>query len=121
MAGIVVIIMATFYNVYIGRNLQKNYKLLMTAKDKRTKCANELFSSIKFIKMNALEEFFIARLRKARDVEMKILRSRFMINGLSTISIWMSPVLVVNATFAMFIYLGNKINAENAFSMISLF
>lgn len=76
----------------------------MVAKDKRTKCANELFSSIKFIKMNALEEFFIGKLKVFRDHEMKILTTRFIYNGFSIMSIWMSPVLVVNATFAMYIY-----------------
>ena len=34
----------------------------MKAKDIRTKSANELFSAIKFIKINALEEYFIEKL-----------------------------------------------------------
>lgn len=33
----------------------------MDAKDKRTKATTEFFTSIKFIKINALEEFFIER------------------------------------------------------------
>ena len=93
----------------------------MVSKDKRTKNTNELFSSIKFIKMNALEEFFMGRLNKSREKEIKILKSRFMYNGLSIMSIWISPVLVVNATFAMYILLGNNLNAGDAFAMISLF
>ena len=59
LAGIAVIFITTFCNLWIGKILKENQVLLMKAKDKRTKCANELFSSIKFIKMNALEEFFI--------------------------------------------------------------
>jgi hypothetical protein len=39
----------------------------MIEKDKRTKATNELFSSIKFIKMNALEEYFIDRVDKFRN------------------------------------------------------
>ena len=36
-------------------------------------------------------------------------------------SVWMSPVLVINATFAMFIFLGNFLDAANAFALIGLF
>jgi ABC-type multidrug transport system fused ATPase/permease subunit len=93
----------------------------MIAKDKRTKAANELFFSIKFIKMNALEDFFIKRLTALRDKEMAILMRRFAFQGLNIMSIWISPVLVVNATFAMYILMGNNLNPGNAFAMISLF
>jgi hypothetical protein len=93
----------------------------MKAKDKRTKSANELFSSIKFIKINALEDYFIKRLGDLREVEIKILRKRFILNGLSVMSVWMSPVLVVNATFALFIVLNGELDASNAFAMIGLF
>ena len=121
LAGIAVIFITTFCNLWIGKIQKENQVQLMKAKDKRTKCANELFSSIKFIKMNALEEFFIERLQVLRDHEMKILRTRFMYNGLQIMSIWMSPVLVVNVTFAMYIYLGGTLTPSKAFAMISLF
>jgi hypothetical protein len=93
----------------------------MKAKDDRTKSANELFSAIKFIKINALEEYFIQKLAEYRDKEVGILRSRFLLNGLVIMSVWMSPVLVVNATFGMFIFLGNILDAANAFALIGLF
>ena len=93
----------------------------MKAKDKRTKGANELFSLIKFIKIKALEEFFISKLNTLRESEIAILRSRFLLNGLAIMSVWLSPVLVINATFAMFILLGNTLDAANAFAMIGLF
>ena len=35
-------------------------------------------------------------------------------------SVWMSPVLVINATFAMFIFLGNFLDAVNSFELIGL-
>ena len=35
-------------------------------------------------------------------------------------SVWMSPVLVINAAFAMFILLGNFLDAVNSFELIGL-
>lgn len=121
LAGLAVIFLTTVINLKVGRILQTNQKDLMIAKDKRTKSANELFFSIKFIKLNALENFFIDKLAILRNKEMDILRRRFIFNGLSIMSVWMSPVLVVNATFAMYILMGNNLTPANAFAMISLF
>ena len=93
----------------------------MQAKDKRTKSANELFSQIKFIKMNALEEFFIDKLFKLREKEMSVLRKRFTLGCINVLLLWTSPMLVLNATFAMYILMDNNLNTENTFTIIGLF
>lgn len=93
----------------------------MKAKDERTKQANELFSSIKFIKINAFENHFINKLLRLREKEMKVLKSRFLIGCISVFLLWLSPVLIINATFAMYIFLGNDLTPSNTFTLISLF
>ena len=60
----------------IKKKFIKNQKELMKIKDKHIKWANELFSLIKFIKINALEEFFISKLNTLSESEIAILRSR---------------------------------------------
>ena len=45
----------------------------MKAKDERTKSANELFHSIKFIKINALEDYFVNKLLLLRNAEISLI------------------------------------------------
>lgn len=66
----------------------------MKAKDERTKSANELFYSIKFIKINALEDFFIDKLLKLRDKEISLIQKRYIVSAFSVLSVWISPLLI---------------------------
>lgn len=93
----------------------------MKAKDDRTKQANELFSSIKFIKVNAFENYFIDKLLALREKEMQVLKSRFLIGCFNVLLLWLSPMLIINATFAMYVLLGNDLTPSNTFTLISLF
>ena len=93
----------------------------MDAKDKRTKATTELFTSIKFIKINALEEFFITRVSKLRHNELVILFRDYLVGCVSVFSNWITPMLVINATFGLYILLGNKMTAANTFTIVSLF
>lgn len=93
----------------------------MKAKDERTKQANELFSSIKFIKVNAFENYFIEKLLGLREKEMTVLKSRFLIGCFNVLLLWLSPMLIINATFAMYVLLGNDLTPSNTFTLISLF
>lgn len=71
--------------------------------------------------MNALEEYFIDKLQKLREIEDKSLKTRFSFGCLAIFSVYLSPMLVLNATFGMFIGLGNNLTAGNTFAIISLF
>jgi hypothetical protein len=93
----------------------------MKDKDKRIKITNELFGQIKFVKVNAWEEHFYDRLDRSREEELYWLRKKYEVGVGQVVSTWFTPVLVVNATFALFTLLGNEINPENSFVVISLF
>ena len=93
----------------------------MTAKDKRTKATNELFSQIKFIKINAIEDFFIDKVTKLRNIELSISRKLFIMYSFSILSVWLSPMIILNATFALYIYLAHNLSAADTFTIISLF
>lgn len=71
--------------------------------------------------MNALEEFFIDKLFKLREKEMSVLRKRFTLGCINVLLLWTSPMLVLNATFAMYILMDNNLNTENTFTIIGLF
>jgi hypothetical protein len=93
----------------------------MTSKDERTKQTNELFSQIKSIKINAYEDHFITKILRARATEMKWLRKRILLGCVNVLLFDLSPMLIINSTIAIYIYLGNNLNAADTFTLISLF
>ena len=121
LAGLGVILLISLGNVYIGKFIFSAYAAIMKAKDKRTKLANEIFSAIKFIKINAYEDYFLNNLEILRKDELSCIRKRFIISIITSFSVWMAPSLVTNATFGMFLGLGNTLDAAKAFGLISLF
>jgi ABC-type multidrug transport system fused ATPase/permease subunit len=121
LAGLGVIFLTSIFNFLIGKQTWVLQKALMKAKDDRTKQANELYSSIKFVKVNAFEDYFIGKLLNFREKEMTVLKSRFLIGCFNVLLLWLSPMLIINATFAMYVLLGNQLTAANTFTLISLF
>lgn len=93
----------------------------MQANDSRTKFANQIFSSIKFVKINAFEQYFQKKLYELRDKEISLIRWRFSMSCLAILTVWMTPMLIINAIIIIFISLGNELEAGNIFAIISLF
>lgn len=93
----------------------------MSSKDERTKETNEVFSQIKFIKINALENYFKARLIKLRDIELVWLRKTWLVFATQIFFNWLCPSLIINATFCIYIMLGNDLNPSTTFALIGLF
>lgn len=121
LAGCGVIVLTSVLNFFMGKLTWRLQKELMKAKDERTKQANELFSSIKFVKVNAFEDYFVNKLFKSREKEMSVLQKRFTLGCFNVLLLWTSPMLIVNATFAMYVLLGNDLNPASTFTLISLF
>lgn len=94
---------------------------LLKDKDARTKCTNEIFSSIKFIKINALEEFFLAKLHSFRKQEVKSLRTRLNYSAINIFTVWVTPQMILSCTFGLYVLLGHSLSPSNTFAIISLF
>lgn len=67
LGGLGVVFLMILFNIYIGKILNKYQSTLMKDKDARTKCANEIFQQIKFIKVNAFEQYFRNKLTRLRN------------------------------------------------------
>ena len=120
-AGVATICVTSLFNFINGKIMWVFYDRMMKTKDLRTKAVTEMFTAIKFIKINALEEYFIERVTKLRNLEMLQNLKTNMVYCVSVFSVWMAPMMVINATFAYYIYLGNEMNPASTFTIISLF
>ncbi|CAK0836931.1 unnamed protein product [Prorocentrum cordatum] len=96
-------------------------KKLMKIKDERIKVTNELFGSIKLLKMYGWEESFGVKLDSIREAELKQLRKYQILNIVSS-AIWSTaPILTGVATFGVYTALYGDLNAATAFTALSLF
>ncbi|KRX07923.1 P-loop containing nucleoside triphosphate hydrolase [Pseudocohnilembus persalinus] len=119
--GLIVIIILGAANYFITKLQVKYQKILMTKKDGRMKVTNEIFGQIKFIKVNAWEEFFYDRLNVKREDELATLKTKIYVQILSIIVFWLTSPLIINAVFAWYSLAGNKLTADVCFPVISLF
>ena len=62
LVGLMAMLFMSVLNFFIGKSSIKLQKLYMKEKDKRIKVTTEIFNSIKFVKVNAWEEYFYDKL-----------------------------------------------------------
>lgn len=121
LAGFGVIILASIINMIVSRWTAAYQKGIAESTDNRMKASNEVFNNIKFIKVNAWEEYFYDKLEFLRGVELEWYKKKFNIETITTFSMWLSPKMILAATFGVFVYSGGELKASIAFSVMSLF
>ncbi|EGR28734.1 hypothetical protein IMG5_169310 [Ichthyophthirius multifiliis] len=119
--GVGIMFFMGFVNYIIGRFSYVNQRQLMIAKDKRMNISSEIFNSIKVIKANAWEEHFYDKLEVKREKELELISKKFILGTLAIFTLWITPMLIINSTFAGYILLDNVITPQKAFTIISLF
>lgn len=88
LGAMILTMILTFALGRIGWSLQRR---LMIAKDLRTKQAHEIFSSIKFVKVNSYEEYFKQKLSILRDEETRLIRNRGLVYCVMICFTYLSP------------------------------
>ncbi|XP_008589255.1 PREDICTED: canalicular multispecific organic anion transporter 1-like, partial [Galeopterus variegatus] len=95
----------------------------MKNKDKRLKIMNEILSGIKILKYFAWEPSFKDQVHNLRKKELKNLLTFSVMQAIMTFLLYLTPVLVCVVTFSVYVLVdsNNILDAEKAFTSISLF
>ncbi|CAD8204753.1 unnamed protein product [Paramecium octaurelia] len=118
--GIVIIILSILQNNYVGKQIVKAQKLVLKSKDNRVKETTEVFQMIKFIKINALEQFFQEKIFKLRQIELKCIKDRLKYFSINVFMGWLSPQMILSFTFGLYVLLGNQLIPSKTFPIIGL-
>ena len=121
LAGIGVLLITFVLNFWISKYLTNYQKKFLEAKDVRMKLANEIISGIKLIKVNAWEKFYLGRITESRENELKWLIKSLTINVISIFSLYLTPMLILSATFTMYTLTDNPMTPERVFTLVSTF
>lgn len=120
-AGVGVMLITFVFNMIISKYYTVFQKKLLFAKDDRMKLANEIISSIKMIKVNAWESFFLEKISAVREKELSWLKKSLTTSVLLIFSLYLTPQLILGATFTMYTLMDNPMTAENVFTLVSTF
>ncbi|XP_006926069.1 canalicular multispecific organic anion transporter 1 [Pteropus alecto] len=95
----------------------------MENKDKRLKIMNEILSGIKILKYFAWEPSFKEKIHDIRKKELKNLLAYGQMQAMIMFFLYITPVLVSVVTFSVYVLVdsNNILDAEKAFTAISLF
>ncbi|XP_037660285.1 canalicular multispecific organic anion transporter 1 isoform X1 [Choloepus didactylus] len=95
----------------------------MKNKDKRLKIMNEILSGIKILKYFAWEPSFRGQVHDLRKKELKNLLNFARLQSVIIFLLYLTPVLVSVVTFSVYVLVdeNNILNAEKAFTSITLF
>lgn len=122
LAGFAVTLAAGIINVIFSRFTAKYQRNLATETDNRMKMSNEIFNNIKFIKVNAWEEYFYDKLELKRKDELGWVQRKYLIESFLTFSMWLAPKMILVATFATFVLAtGEALTPPVAFTVVALF
>ncbi|CAK9079757.1 ABC transporter C family member 8 (ABC transporter ABCC.8), partial [Durusdinium trenchii] len=120
-AGVMVMLLQIPAVTVVARSIRLAQRKLMSIKDNRIKITNEMFGSIRLLKMYGWEDSFESRLDGIREKELKQLRTYQILQIISSAMWATAPILTALATFAVYSASYGELMPATAFTAVSLF
>lgn len=120
--GLIVMVILLPVNYLFARGFATTSKKILSATDKRMNITNEVLQNIRIIKFFAWESRFSTIVDEKRAVELKALRSRYVLWACA-VAVWNSvPILITFFSFLVYTMIEKKpLYPSVAFTAISLF
>ncbi|ESN96295.1 hypothetical protein HELRODRAFT_163344 [Helobdella robusta] len=119
-AGVAVMILFIPINAWVSAVQRKMQTDQMKRKDDRIKLTNEILNGIKVIKLYAWELSFKEKVSAIRNLELVTLKKYSYLGAVILFSWSCAPFLVTLAAFATYVLVGGQLDANKAFTALSL-
>ena len=120
-AGIGMILLLIPLSSVLSSFMVRLQRTLMSAKDVRVQRVSEALAAMKLIKSSAWEPVFAARIRAAREAELRRLRDLVLVD-MTTGVMWEAvPLSVAVVSFLVFSATGGTLTATAVFTSLALF
>ena len=121
-ASIGIMVMVMPLNLFIARGFASKQKIIMAATDARIHTTNEVLQNIRIIKYFAWEQRFADVVNEKRRVELRALRSRYILWAFAA-TLWFGvPLLITLFSFLVYTTVEKKpLKPSVAFTALSLF
>ena len=119
--ALTVLILMTFINIYLSSIYKKASAGLMEVSDRRGKLITEVFTNIRYVKMNGLEDYYLTRILEVKNEELGLIKKLYF-RSLATISLNNSgPVFFLCALFSFYMYFNGILELELVFTVMQIF
>ncbi|KAG0583130.1 hypothetical protein KC19_3G111800 [Ceratodon purpureus] len=119
--GIFVMLCILFVSLNVAK-LHPGYQaMIMKFKVKRMAITTKVFNNIKFIKLQAWEDTFKEKIENIRNSERTWLTKFMYVLAMNVFFLWLSPLAVSTATFALCVLLNVALTPAKVFTAISTF
>ncbi|RHZ33185.1 hypothetical protein DYB31_007822, partial [Aphanomyces astaci] len=120
--GAGVIVLTLVANHFVSVLIRNGFDDVMQKKDTRMKTINEVFGAMQIIKLNAWEERFGDKITAERTDELAALWRIFVRTSMSTVVLYLGPVVVTIVSFATYtMVMHESLSAAKMFTALTLF
>ncbi|KAI9650783.1 Transporter of the ATP-binding cassette (ABC) [Ciborinia camelliae] len=122
LTGVIIMILLMPVNAFIAQKLTNTQQKIMSATDERIQATNELLQSIRLVKLFAWDIQMRKNVEVKRRLELKMLRSRFLIWSLFSLLTRATPLIITFTTFLAYAKFQKKaLTPSVTFPALSLF
>ena len=119
--GLSILIFMAYFNKSLSMNFNQARGQLMCTRDRRVKLVTEVFTNIRFIKMNGLENYFLQKIQAVKKEELKWLNEAFDVNTGFTMLNYSTPLLFLFVTFGTYILFYGLFSVSFTFAVIMIY
>ena len=119
--GVALMIIFTVVSGYFGGRIMEIRKKSLAAADLRIRIISEIVQAIKLVKMLGWQQQIVSSVKRARATETASLVSLAMIKALNITVSFVSSLLIIAATFSVYIATDDVLVSAKAFTVLSLF
>jgi len=119
--GVALMIIFTLTSGYFGGRIMEIRKRSLAAADLRIRIISEIVQAIKLVKMLGWQQQIVSSVKRARATETSSLVSLAMIKALNITVSFVSSILIIAATFSVYIATDDVLVSAKAFTVLSLF
>ncbi|XP_043281302.1 ATP-binding cassette sub-family C member Sur isoform X2 [Venturia canescens] len=116
------IVIVTPLQLYLGKKMSSNLKMVAEKSDARLRLVNEVLQGMRLVKLRAWEKLFEARVKNTRNEELSLLDKDSLYWALITFLTHASSVLTTLFTFGVYFWIEERhLDAGNVFASLALF
>jgi ABC-type multidrug transport system fused ATPase/permease subunit len=119
--GVALMIIFTVVSGYFGGRIMEIRKKSLAAADLRIRIISEIVQAIKLVKMLGWQQQIVSSVKRARATETASLVSLAMIKSLNITVSFVSSLLIIAATFSVYVASSDVLVSAKAFTVLSLF
>lgn len=119
--GLLLLLVVSILNLFSYSRQKRIQKKLEQCTSSRLRETTLFLYNFLSIKLQSLEQQFYSRIMRERKCEAAMIQKKINLMVFNISSLWITPLIIINLTFAFYLYQGNSLTILQVFTTISVF